>query len=218
MRIAPDGDNVWTGRLRAVLPQPIRFRVAVLAAKFSDDRSALDTLLRVEDLPGDWFQRRESRWRVGFADDSDISRRASRAKLAAGRRELELVGTSTILMVQAVPFVSIEDAQALLEHEWKLRWSWDLALNLDVLRQDAIEVAPPATAGEHARALLCNTTYKTGVRFTLFSVYWCGAQPTVFGLKLWAPTEFDVFDTTSTLVQLQRSLASRSPIDTSPLS
>ena len=39
----------------------------------------------------------------------------------------------------------------------------------------------------------------------------------LFGLKLSSPTEFDLFDTTSNLVQLQRAHASRRLIDPTDL-
>lgn len=179
-------------------------RGAVLAARFSSDRNALDALLRVEDLPGGWLQLREWRWRVGFLGKRDSYRRASQAKLIAAARDFELVGTQTRLLVQAVPFVSVEDAQDWLENLWEVpRWRESTALT-----HDEVEAAPPPTAGEHARALLVNTTHETGPRRTLFCVAWREVQPMAFALQLSAPTEYNLLDAMSMLIQLQRA---RSP-------
>jgi hypothetical protein len=161
--------------------------------------------VRVEDLPGGWFQEREWRWRYGFMGKTDFSRRASQAKLIAAARRFELVGTQTWLLVQAVPFPSVEDAQAWLENVWQVPWWRDPT----ALTQVEAEVEPaPAAAGEHARALVVNTTFETGPRRTLFCVAWREAQPMAFLLQLGAPTEYDRFDAMSMLIKLQRARSS----------
>lgn len=199
--------------LSAVLSRDLRFRVAVLAARFSSDRTALDALLRREDLPEGWFQLRERRWRAGFLRDDDADRRARRARLVAVSRQFELVGTQTWVTASAMPAASVEDAQNFLEHAWEYP-----AFDRTALTQADAEVSPPPAAGEHARAFLLNTTYETGPRRTFFYVVWHDAQSMVFSIGLSAPTEYDLLDAMSTLVHLQRSLASRRVIGEAHLS
>lgn len=182
-----------------MLRRDLQWRLAILAARLSSDRTALDALLRTEDLPGGWFQLRESRWRVGYTRDSDVARRARRARLVAASRQFELVGTQTWVTVSAVPVANVEDAQNSLENVWEPPW-----VDPTALTQADAEVSPPAAAGEHARAFLINTAHETGPRRTVFYVVWHEDQSMVFAIALAAPTEYNLSHAMSMLIEVQR--------------
>jgi hypothetical protein len=131
--------------------------------------------------------------------ERDSSRRASQAKLVGAGRDFELVGTQTWVTVWAAPYVSAEDAQDALD-AWQRPW-----LDPNALTQVDIEVAPPAVAGEHARASLVNTTYETAPRHSRVGVAWHDGQAMVYEVRVIAPTEYNLLDAMSTLIKLQRA-------------
>ncbi len=102
-------------------------------------------------------------------------------------------------MVRVVPVASVDDAQYSLEHAWDSPW-----LDPHAVTQADAEVSPPVAAGEHARAFLINTTYETGPRWTRFDVLWHEGQPLMFHIGLTAPTEYNLRDAMSMLIELQR--------------
>lgn len=182
-----------------MLWRQLRWQVAFLAGRLSSDRSSLDALIRLEDLPDGWFQNWEKRWRFGLTSTEELARRSRQAKLVGATRCFELVGTGTWVMASAVPFVSVEDAQDWLEISASQVLS---SRDRDALAHAETEVAPPRAAGEHARAVLVNTDYESGPRRTHFFVAWREAQPMVFTLQIKTPTEYDVLDPMTMLIQL----------------
>lgn len=80
----------------------------------SRDRSMLDLLIAVEDLPPGWRLKREARYRAGLLYNEDWDKRARRAKLVRSVRIFEHPETRSRVAVQASPWVSDEDVRSVL--------------------------------------------------------------------------------------------------------
>jgi hypothetical protein len=178
----------------------LRFLAAVIAARGSRDRAALDVLLEVDDLPQGWRQQRQARYRIGFGFNEEWDRRARRNKLVGGSRVFVHPESGGRLVAQAFPTISEEDAVAALTNIWERRF---LSLDLNAQHADEVEVTPPSEAGEHARALLIANAGRTGDSRKLF-VAWAEPAPMFFGVVLTSPAELEFWELMSRLVKRQR--------------
>jgi len=183
-----------------MLPSRYRLLTAVIAARRSRDRSALDSLLEPGDLPEGWHQRRETRARVGFVFNREFDQRARRAKLVTAGRSFSHPGTNTRLLVQALPAVNLDDAREALSRAWEHRLPiWELSERT----VQEVEVTPPNEAGEHARALLAATTDRRGDWHSL-SVAWVEQSPMLFAIILKRPANADLWEMLAGLIERQR--------------
>lgn len=183
-----------------MLPSRYRLLAAVIAARRSQDRSALDLLLRPEDVPEGWYQRRETRARVGFVFDQEFDKRARRAKLITAGRSFAELGTEARLVVQALPAINNDDAHEALSVIWERRspiWNF----SEQTIKQ--VEVTPPGEAGEHARALLVGTTDRQG-EWRKLSVAWVEQMPMLFAIVLKRPAHADLWQLMAELIERQR--------------
>jgi hypothetical protein len=196
-----------TGRGGLVTPRqmPSEFRVflngaSVIARRRSRDRSMLDLVLTIDDLPAGWLPGREFRFRVGLLHNDDWDKRARREKLVGAGRIFMNSETRSRVVVQVVPWATEEDVRSVLARAWAGRRDpWDSTVQVT----DESEVTPPPEAGEHAVAWLISTISPEGASRTL-NVVWPGPGSLLLGIKCSAPPEVEIYDLTSALIQRQR--------------
>jgi hypothetical protein len=156
------------GDLDTLRPMPPIFRTfraaaSILVLRYSRDRSMLDLLLTIDDLPPGWRQKQEVRYRAGLLGGEDWDKRARRERLVGATRIFVNPETRSRVTVRAVPSATEQDVRSALPAE-AARW---VQLDSTTALGDEIEVTPPPEAGEHARAWLISTTSWEGALRTL---------------------------------------------------
>jgi hypothetical protein len=187
-----------------------RLLAATLAARCSPDRRTLDLLLATADLPAGWQQTHELRYRMGYVFREDRDKRARRAKLIASTRTFTNAESGALIRAWAYPQVTQEDARSAVATAFERRIHALGSYDLNAKTRDETTVTPPPEAGGHARARLASTTGSNGSWRTL-TVAWADSGPLFLGIACWAPTEVDVWDLMSSLVQRQRERLSDGP-------
>jgi hypothetical protein len=177
-----------------------RLIIALLAARASRDRSALDVLLTVDDLPSGWRKGGETRLRLGFTHNEERDKRARRAKLIGAIRTFVDDESRSQISVLAYPTATEEDARSGVAAVFERRLGF---YDLDEQTRDETEVTPPQEAGRHARAKLTSTTGRSGA-WRVLTVVWADSGPLRLGIGYRAPAGVDVWELTSTLIQRQR--------------
>jgi hypothetical protein len=177
-----------------------RVIASTVALRRSRDRSMLDLLLTIDDLPPGWRQEREVRYRVGLLYNDDWDKRARREKLVGATRTFANSETRSRVAVQAAPWATEEDARSVLAALPARRAP---SFDLNAQTKEETDVTPPPEAGEHARAWLVGTTSRAGTSRKL-TVVWPEQGRVLLGIVCWAPGEVEVYDVMSGLIQCQR--------------
>jgi hypothetical protein len=185
----------------------LRVLASTLALRGSRDRSMLDLLITVDDLPPGWHQKREARYRVGLFHDDDWDKRARREKLVGATRVFESPQTGSRIAAQAIPLVTDEDVRSMLS-AFPARWLRSSGLKAGATQE--AEVAPPPEAGENARARLVSTIGQTGASRKL-SVVWPEPGSLLLGIEHTAPPEVEAYDLMSRLIERQRDRLATKP-------
>jgi hypothetical protein len=177
----------------------------MVARRASRDRSVLDLLLTIDDLPPGWRQKRQERYRVGLLYDEDWDKRARREKLVGAMRSFVNPETRSRIVVQAAPVVTDEDARSVVTEG-----RWNRSPDLKAHTTDEAEVSAPPEAGEYATASLVSTTGQAGASRKL-SVMWPEPGPLVLAIVYTAPADVAVYDVMSGLIQRQRQRLATKP-------
>jgi hypothetical protein len=177
------------------------WRVAASRAmlRYSRDRSTLNLLLTINDLPAVWRQKRELWYRAGLLHGDNLERRARREKLIYAAREFVSPETRSYMRVSAVPYATDDDARAALATVEKRHFRRDWFAHI----VEELEVTPPPEAGEHARAWLRKAIGRDGTSHTLNAI-WQEPGALLLDITYTAPPEVRVYDLASALIQCQR--------------